>query len=122
MEEDGLDEEEVAQGVADGLVDEVDEGAQVGQRGGLGRGGGRGAGGGEEGEGRGGEEDRAVAVGLEVDADVVRLGGVVEVLDARRDARDGDALCDVGGGVCKRVSGRGGAIVRKRRPDARGLP
>lgn len=37
----------------------------------------------EEAHEAGAEDDAAVAVGLEVDADVVRLGGGVQVLDAR---------------------------------------
>lgn len=90
VDEDDEHKQEIRERVSDGLVDEVGEVGQVGEGGGLG---GRARGvGGEEGEERGREEDGAVPVGLEVDADVVPLGGVVKVLDSSRDAGDGKAL------------------------------
>ena len=45
--------------------------------------------GGNFGKGLGGEQDRAVTVGLEIYANVVVLSGVVQVLDACRYALDG---------------------------------
>lgn len=89
MEKNGLDEEEIADCVADRLVDEGSYRLEVLLRG---------SGGGEEGSaadesgGRGGEEDGAVPVGFEVDADVEGGGGVVQVLYSGGDAQDWNVL------------------------------
>lgn len=88
--EDGLDEEHVGDSVADGLVDELREGLQVVERGGLG-GGGRFVGG-KFCLGLGGEEDSAVTIGFEIDANGIMFGGMVEVFDTSRNASDGYAL------------------------------
>lgn len=75
MRKDDLDEEHVGEGVADGLVDEVDAGAEDGE--GLGLAGVLGLVLCDLVEGVGREDDGAVAVGFEVDADVELLGCVV---------------------------------------------
>ena len=85
--EDDLDEQEVGEGVADGLVDEVGEGADD-LDGGLLRGR-LGCVFGDALERLVGEEDGAVAVGFEVDADVESGSGVVEELDACIGTHDG---------------------------------
>ena len=105
VREDDFDKEEVGEGVADGLVDEADEGAERLQRGVLG--GGLGFVFAEAFEGRVGEEDGAVAVGFEVDADVEFGRGVVEVLDARVGADDGQLE------VVRDVFGAGAVGVRR---------
>lgn len=90
VDEHDEDEEEIREGIADGLVDEKGEVAEVGDRRLLS---GRPGGVGSEGDAEGGrKQDSAMAVGFEVDADVVTLGGVVEVLDSGRDASCGDPL------------------------------
>lgn len=104
VREDDFDEEEVGEGVADGLVDEVDEGAEGFEGGALG--GGLGFVFAEAFEGRVGEEDGAVAVGFKVDADVEFGRGVVEVLDARVGADDGQLE------VVRDVVGAGAVGVR----------
>ena len=103
--EDDFGEEQVGESVADGLVDEVDARTQ-----------------GVEGvflaggfrlrvadyvDCVGGEEDGAVAVGFEVDTDVVAGGGVVQVFDAGGRALDGELedLGDVFGGGAVGVGG-----------------
>ena len=88
MREDDFDEQEVREGVADRLVDELYEGAE-GLEGRV-LGGGLGFVFAETFERRVGEDDGAVAVGFEVDADVEFSGGVMEVLDARVGADDGE--------------------------------
>ena len=87
VRQDGLDQEQIREGVADGLVDQLRQRRQrrerVSLRGrlrfvrcdGLERG--------------GREEHGAVAVGFEIDADIEALSGVVEVLDPRWRALDG---------------------------------
>jgi len=105
VREDGFDEEEVRERVPDGLVDEVVAGLEGVEGGGLGGGFGFRFADGADGGAR--EDDGAVAVGLEVDANVESSGGVVEVLDARRGADDGqrEDLVDV---VCACAVGVGG--------------
>lgn len=86
MCENDFDEEEVGQGVANGLIDKVYAGAEdfegffltriAGFVGGNGV------------ESVVGEDDGAVAVGLEVDADVELFGGVVEIFDTGGSAVD----------------------------------
>lgn len=90
MGKDGLNEEHVGDSVSNGLVDELGEGYEVVECGGLGRGG-RFMGG-ELCLGFGREENGAVAVGFEVDANGVVLGGMVEMFDTGRDAPDRYAL------------------------------
>lgn len=86
MQEDRFDEEHVAQSVADGLIDDLRHCSEVRESGGWSRVRGDGR------EGGGGEENCAVPVGFEVDADRVGFGGVVQVFDARRDAGNGHIL------------------------------
>lgn len=88
--EDGLDQEEIREGIADSLVDDLGEGAEGADGNSLG---GRRALGGVNGlQGRRAEEDSAVSVGLKVDTDIVLQSLVVQVLDTCGDARNGDVL------------------------------
>lgn len=86
VREDGLNKEKVGQRVADGLVDQVDACAEDLEAGGFGWRLGLvildGA------EGLVGEDGGAVAVSLEVDADVELLCGVVQILDTGGCASD----------------------------------
>ena len=103
--EDDFYEQHVGEGVADGLVDEVADGGEgiegVLLRGRLGLGLAEGA------EGMGREEDRSVAVGLEVDANVELEGLMMEMLHASGSARNGEmeVLLDVGGASAVGVGG-----------------
>lgn len=88
--EDGLDQEEIREGITDSLVDDLGEGTEGADGNDLG--GGRALGGVDGLQGRGAEEDSAVSVGLKVDTDVVLQSLVVQVLDSSGDARNGNVL------------------------------
>lgn len=88
--EDGLDQEEIGEGIADSLVNDLGEGAEGADGNSLS--GGRALGGVDGLESRRAEEDSAVSVGLKVDTDVVLQSLVVQVLDSSGDARNGDVL------------------------------
>ena len=87
---DHLDEQHVTQRVSDRLIDEFNQRSELsksifgGRRGGLGRLDGLLC--------RWRKEDGSVTIGLEVDADIVALRGMMEVFDTSGSASDRDSL------------------------------
>lgn len=82
--QDGLDKEEVREGIADGLVDDLGEGAEGSDGNSLGWG--RALGRVDGLESRGAKDDGAVSVGLKVNSDIVLQSLMMQVLDSGGDA------------------------------------